>query len=64
MTTKVSFTSTEGTMVQSFSFNWDDPRQALAHAESLRLLSGISDVSVVWDLLEQACDRMSKKLPG
>lgn len=62
MTTKVSFTSTEGVLAQSFSFEWDDPRQAILHAESLRASPGISDVSIVWDLLEQACERMSKGL--
>lgn len=60
MTTKVSFISTERTFVQSFSFDWDDPRHALAYAESLRALPGISNLSIVWDLLEEACAQMGK----
>lgn len=59
MTTIVNFTSTEGTIVNSFSFKWKDPRQAKAHADALRLIPGISDVSVKWDLLETTCRQMA-----
>lgn len=59
MTTTVNFTSTEGTLVHSFSFKWHDPRQAKAHAEALKLVPGISDVSVKWDLLEAVCAQMA-----
>lgn len=59
MTTLVNFTSTEGTLVHSFSFKWHDPRQAKAHADALSLIPGISDVSVKWDLLETVCEKLA-----
>lgn len=59
----ITFTATNDGIIHPHCIDLEDPRRALAYAESLRTMTGINDVSVVWDLLEEFCGRMKVDRP-
>lgn len=60
---KISYISVDGENVRSRCIKLEDPREALDYAESLRIMKGISYVSVIWDLLEELCTWMEAGRP-